>query len=73
MKKQRKPPAQMELFQGRREIHALGLLGWEDALWTKPIEIRLLSGETLRVTLQTLRAVSRKGVAANAESSPNQS
>src|SRR5208337_4310638 len=39
----KKKPAQIELFAGagnpgeglRGQIHQLGLLGWEDALWTK--------------------------------------
>src|SRR5271154_398080 len=50
IKRQGKPmtkrkPAQMELFAGAgdaRDVHALGLLGWSDPLWTKRFEIPLL-------------------------------
>ncbi len=51
----KKKPAQLELFAGAGEIHQLGLLGWEDALWTKPFEVRLLSGDRLTFDLATLR------------------
>jgi hypothetical protein len=51
----KKRPRQMELFPGRGEVHALGLLGWEDALWTKPLEIELLCGDRLVINLITIR------------------
>jgi hypothetical protein len=76
MSQTKKKPAQLELFAGAGEVHALGLLGWEDALWTKPIEIKLLSGEKFTVTLEVLRRrpwVVRAGHAGNAEPTPNPS
>lgn len=69
----RKRPAQLELFAGAGEVHALGLLGWEDALWTKPMEITLLSGQRLTMTLEVLRRQPRlapAGLAENAETKP---
>lgn len=59
MSQTKKKASQLELFAGRGEIHGLGLLGWEDALWTKPIKIKLLSGETLTVNLETIRRLQR--------------
>lgn len=55
MSQTRKKPAQMELFAGQGEIHELGLLGWEDALWTKRFEVPLLSGDHLTLDLVTVR------------------
>lgn len=51
----KKPKAQLELFAGRGEIHQLGLLGWEDALWTTRFEIPLLDGHKLYLNLITIR------------------
>jgi len=54
----KKKPAQLELFAGaaiKGQARALGLLGWDDLLWTQPIEIKLLSGDTLRLNLETIR------------------
>ncbi len=63
MSQTKKKPAQLELFAGagnpgeglHGQVHALGLLGWEDALWTKHFEVRLLSGDRLTFDLATLR------------------
>jgi hypothetical protein len=68
MSQTKKKPAQLELFADHGEIHELGLLGWEDALWTKPIEIRLLSGETLLLNLETIRRLQRLKLPVPAES-----
>jgi hypothetical protein len=51
----KKKAAQLELFAAAGEVHQLGLLGWEDALWTKPIQISLIGGQTLTVNLETIR------------------
>jgi hypothetical protein len=53
----KKPPRQMELFAAHdnRDVHALGLLGWRDPLWTKRFEIPLLDGHNLVLTLATIR------------------
>src|SRR5271163_282857 len=60
MSKTRKPPAQMALFAGKGEIHGLGLLGWEDALWSKKIEVPLLNGKCLTLDLATIRRSHRE-------------
>jgi hypothetical protein len=54
----KKKPTQLELFAGvaiKGQARALGLLGWDDLLWTQPIEIKLLSGDTLWLNLETIR------------------
>lgn len=51
----KKRPRQLELFAGAGEIHELGLLGWEDALWTRRFEIELLDGSKLSMDLATIR------------------
>lgn len=61
----KKKPAQLELFAGRSEVHTLGLLGWEDALWTKPITIPLLGGEKLQTNLVTIRRLQSLPAAAS--------
>jgi len=91
----KKPPAQLELFAGagdaRRgkravmdsdQVHALGLLGWRDPVWTQQIEIPLCGGSRLRLRLIDIRAlhemVRRRdpdspGTAVPASNPPNQS
>ena len=59
MSQTKKKPAQLELFAGAGEIHELGLLGWEDALWTKTFEVPLLSGDRLTLDLATIRRLQR--------------
>ena len=70
----KRKPAQLELFAAAGEIHQLGLLGWEDALWTKLIAIPLLGGQTLQLNLVTIRRLRQvenfKALALNAASSP---
>lgn len=53
--------AQLELFAGAgsSQIHELGLLGWEDALWTKRFTIELLDGTKLPMDLATIRRLHR--------------
>jgi hypothetical protein len=51
----KKKPLQLELFAGAGEVHELGLLGWDDALWTKRFEIELLDGTKLALDLITIR------------------
>lgn len=56
---------QLELFEVRgegltaQEIHALGLLGWKDPLWTKQLEIPLIGGRKLSLRLVDVRALVR--------------
>ena len=52
-----KKPKQMELFAvaDAGQIHALGLLGWRDPLWTTRFEIEMLDGTRLSMTLATIR------------------
>ena len=54
----KKKPAQLELFAGHvssGDVHALGLLGWRDPLWTRRFEIQLLDRSKLILTLATIR------------------
>lgn len=53
----KKPKPQMELFavHGERDIHALGLLGWRDPLWTTKFKIELQGGQHLTLDLATIR------------------
>jgi len=55
----KKMPAQLELFKQSGQVHALGLLGWNDALWTKPIAVPLLGGDVLTVNLETIRRLQK--------------
>lgn len=55
----KKKAAQLELFATRGQIHALGVMGYNDPLWSKAIKIPLLSGKTLTVNLITIRALAR--------------
>lgn len=58
----KKRPQQLELFAGAGEIHELGLLGWDDALWTKRFEIPLLGGSSLTldaITIRRLHAIAK--------------
>jgi hypothetical protein len=60
-------PKQLELFAGAGDgksphggidpcqIHALGLLGWKDPLWTTRITIQLLDGHNLCLRLLDIR------------------
>lgn len=51
---------QLELFAGavdEREVHALGLLGWRDPLWTTKINIPLMDGRSLVLRLIDIRAL----------------
>jgi hypothetical protein len=53
-----KTPKQLELFAATGDagvVHALGLLGWRDPLWTTRFEIPLLDGTRLPMTLATIR------------------
>lgn len=60
----KKQPRQLELFAAtyrgsEQEIHALGLLGWRDPLWSRKIEIEMQDGEKLIITLATIRQLQR--------------
>jgi hypothetical protein len=68
MSSTRKKPEQLKLFAGRGEIHELGLLGWEDSLWTKRFEVTLLGGQTLTLDLATVRRLQRLELPARASS-----
>jgi hypothetical protein len=53
-----KTAKQLELFAGAvdaQAVHALGLLGWKDPLWTTRFEIVMLDGTRLPMTLATIR------------------
>ena len=68
----KKPKRQLELFAAHdeKEIHALGLLGWRDPLWTTKFAVELRSGEHLTLDLATvrrLRQVALPSFAAGAE------
>ena len=80
-----KRPKQLGLFDGvyselgPSEIHALGLLGWRDPIWTQRIKIPLCGGQSLFLRLIDIRAlheVARKpdpdppDTAANAAAKP---
>jgi len=51
----KKDNAQLPLFPAAGNVRALGLLGWRDPLWTRKIEIQLLSGDKLTIDLATIR------------------
>lgn len=60
----KKPPKQLELFAktwtgSEYEIHALGLLGWRDPLWIRKIEITMLDGQKLLMSLLSIRKLHR--------------
>lgn len=72
----KKPQAQLELFAGHdeRDVHALGLLGWRDPLWTRRFTIELLNGQHLftnLITIRRLHAVAKSDPASAAEKTPN--
>ena len=69
----KKRPNQLELFPGRGEVHALGLLGWEDALWTTPIEIRFLSGDRLVTNLRAIRSLRSAAIPLEVLAKPSRS
>jgi hypothetical protein len=74
MKRQKPKPKQLALFADHADgqIHALGLLGYGDALWTKPIEIELISGQKLIVNLETIRRLQRLEMPAAASQGTDQ-
>ena len=66
--RQKRPPAQLELFGAAvdaaggltaEDIHALGLLGYKDPLWTRRLDIPLLGGKELSLRLVDIRALVR--------------
>lgn len=69
----KKRSAQLELFAGAgsSQIHELGLLGWEDALWTKRFEVTLLDGRKLTLDLVTVRRLQSCELPAPASTAEN--
>lgn len=73
----KKKAAQLELFAaaGEAEIHALGILGWKDPLWTTRFSIPLLDGHQLYLNLITIRRLQDCALparASGANAKPNQ-
>jgi hypothetical protein len=55
-----KTAKQLELFVGAADdaqVHALGLLGWKDPVWTTRISIPLCGGSNLLLRLIDIRAL----------------
>ena len=64
---------QLPLFPAAGNVHALGLLGWKDPLWTRKFSIELISGAKLTLDLATIRRLHvavKAGVAAADINSP---